>query len=287
MNSQQVAIAANKIIRKYRSHDKKDSADAFYSWRETEVLLKRYRLKQPARVKSIYAKYHLITNAEQLRELLDPLIDTIERFGIDTETTGLDPHTSKVRLVQIAVPKHPVFVIDLAAIAQNGLTPLKQLLASNCLKIGHNLKFDLMMLKSAGFNLEPPYFDTYLGYKVLTAGLKRSSTLETLVQKLLRVKLNKSAQTSDFSRSLSKEQLQYAANDAAVLLPLHRKLARHLTKAKLTATAQTEFDCLRAVAQMELNGVRLDLDKWQLLKQDLRLWADLRHGGGKVLSDYC
>ena len=269
MNSQKIAIATKEIVRKYRSHDKKYNADAFYSWRETEVLLKRYRLKQPARVKSISAKYHLVTNAEQLRELLNPLIDIIERFGIDTETTGLDPHTSKVRLVQIAVPKHPVFVIDLAVINQTGLTPLKQLLASNCLKIGHNLKFDLMMLKSAGFNLEPPYFDTYLGYKVLTAGLKRSSTLETLVQKLLRVKLNKSAQTSDFSRNLSKEQLQYAANDAAVLLPLHRKLARHLTKAKLTATAETEFDCLRAVAQMELNGVRLDLDKWQLLKQDL------------------
>ncbi|BAU67510.1 DNA polymerase I-like protein (plasmid) [Stanieria sp. NIES-3757] len=269
MNSQPIAIAANKIICKYRSHNKKDSADAFYSWRETEILLKRYRLKQPVRVKSINAKYRLITNAEQLKELLDPLIDTIDRFGIDTETTGLDPHTSKVRLVQIAVPKHPVFVIDLAAINQTGLTPLKQLLASNCLKIGHNLKFDLMMLKSTGFNLEPPYFDTYLEYKVLTAGLKRSNTLETLVQKLLRVKLNKSAQTSDFSRSLGKEQLQYAANDAAVLLPLHRQLARHLSKAKLTATAQTEFNCLRAVAQMELNGVRLDLDKWQLLKQDL------------------
>ena len=269
MNSQQIAIAAKKIIRKYRAHDKKDSADAFYSWRETEVLLKRYRLKQSAKVKSINAKYCLITDAEQLRELLNPLIGKCERIGIDTETTGLDPHTSKVRLVQIAVSKYPVFVIDLAAIDRTELTPLKQLLASDCLKIGHNLKFDIMMLKSAGLNLEPPYFDTYLGYKVLTAGLKRSSTLETLARKLLRVKLNKSAQTSDFSRNLSREQLQYAANDAAVLLPLHRKLARHLTKAELTATAQTEFDCLGAVAEMELNGVRLDLDKWQLLKQDL------------------
>ncbi len=270
MNSKQILLAANKIIHKYRAHDKKDNADAFYSWKETEVLLKRYRLKQPARVKSINAKYRLITDTQKLRKLLEPLIGTIERIGIDTETTGLDSHTSKVRLIQIAVPKYPVLVIDLAAIDRTKLTPLKQLLASDCLKIGHNLKFDLMMLTNAGFNLEPPYFDTYLGYKVLTAGLKRSSTLETLARKLLRVKLNKSAQTSDFSSRLSIEQLQYAANDAAVLLPLHRQLARHLSKAKLTATAQTEFDCLRAVAQMELNGVRLDLDKWQLLKQDLR-----------------
>ncbi len=190
-------------------------------------------------------------------------------MGIDTETTGLDPHTSKVRLVQIAVSKHPVLIIDLAAIEKTDLTPLKQLLASNCLKIGHNLKFDIMMLATAGLNIEPPYFDTYLAYKVLTAGLRKSSTLEMVTRKLLRVKLNKSAQTSDFSRSLSSEQLQYAANDAAVLLPLHQKLDRLLLLAQLTDTAQTEFDCLRAVAQMELNGVDLDLDRWQILKQDL------------------
>ena len=71
------------------------------------------------------------------------------------------------------------------------------------------------------------------------------------------------------AKILLKEQLQYAANDAAVLLPLHSKLNRQLDLAKLTHTAKTEFDCLNAVAQMELNGVRLDLDKWQLLKQDL------------------
>jgi DNA polymerase-1 len=270
MNSKQIIRTAKKIVCKYRSHDdKKDSADAFYSWRETEVLLKRYRLKQSAEVRSFDTKYCLITDAQKLRESLDPLINTIEKFGIDTETTGLDPHTSKVRLVQIAIPKHPIFVIDLAAINQTELTSLKQLLASNCLKIGHNLKFDIMMLATVGLNLEPPYFDTYLGYKVLTAGLKISSTLERLARKLLQVKLNKSAQTSDFSSSISRKQLQYAANDAAILLPLHRKLERLLANAELINTAQTEFDCLRAVAHMELNGVRLDLDKWQILKQDL------------------
>ena len=269
MNNKKVVIAAKEIIHKYQSRKKRDSADAFYSWRETEILLEQYRLKQPSQVKSINAQYRLITDAKQLKELLNPLIGRCKRIGIDTETTGLDPYTNKVRLVQIAASKHPVFIIDLAAIAHCDLYPLKQLLTSNCLKIGHNLKFDLMMLTTDRLNLEPPYFDTYLAYKVLTAGLRTTSTLEVVTHKLLRVRLNKSAQTSDFSRSLSQEQLQYAANDAAVLLPLHRKLTRRLTKAKLTDTAQTEFDCLRAVAQMELNGVRLDLDKWELLKQDL------------------
>jgi len=269
MNRKQLSLAAQKIIRKYKRHNKRDPPDAFYSWQETEILLKHYRQKQPTQVKSLNAKYLLITNAQQLKELLAPLIGSIKIMGIDTETTGLDPHTSKVRLVQIAVSKHPVFIIDLAAIEKTELTPLKQLLASDCLKIGHNLKFDIMMLAMAELNLIPPYFDTYLAYKVLTAGLRKSSTLEMVARKLLRVKLDKSSQTSDFSHTLSSEQLQYAANDAAVLLPLHQKLDRLLLFAQLTDTAQTEFNCLRAVAQMELNGAGLDLDKWQILKQDL------------------
>lgn len=269
MNTKYLSPAAKKIFLKYKRCDRQNLPNAFYSQKETEILIEQYRQKQSVRVRTINAKYRPIADAEQLRRLLTPLIGAVTRIGIDTETTGLDPHLNKVRLVQIAVAKHPVFIIDLAAIEKNELTPLRQLLASDCLKIGHNLKFDLMMLATAGLNLAPPYFDTYLGYKVLTAGLKKTSTLEMVARKLLKVKLNKSAQTSNFSQNITREQLQYAANDAAVLLPLHKKLDRQITKAKLTDTAQTEFDCLNAVAQMELNGVRLDLDKWQLLEQDL------------------
>ncbi len=269
MNTKYLSPAAKKILLKYKRRDRQNLPNAFYSQKETEILIEQYRQKQSVRVRTINAKYCPIANAEQLIKLLTPLIGVVKRIGIDTETTGLDPHLNKVRLVQIAVAKHPVFIIDLAAIEKNELTPLRQLLASDCLKIGHNLKFDLMMLATARLNLAPPYFDTYLGYKVLTAGLKKTSTLEMVARKLLKVKLNKSAQTSDFNQNITKEQLQYAANDAAVLLPLHKKLDRQITKAKLTDTAQTEFDCLNAVAQMELNGVRLDLDKWQLLEQDL------------------
>ena len=269
MNNKQLSVTAKKIILKYKKYNKYNRPDAFYAQQETETLIKYYRHQRPVRVKILDTKYHLIEDVNQLKKLIDPLINTVEKIGIDTETTGLDPYTSKVRLIQIAIAKHPVFIIDLAALEKSELTPLKHLLASNCLKIGHNLKFDLMMLATAGINLAPPYFDTCLGYKVLTAGLKKTSTLEMVARKLLRVKLDKSAQKSDFSQDLSMEQLQYAANDAAVLLPLHSKLNRQLDIAKLTHTAKTEFDCLNAVARMELNGVRLDLDKWQLLKQDL------------------
>ena len=149
MNNQNPSSATKNIFIKYKKHNKRDRPDAFYNQKETEILIRHYRQKQSTQIKSINAEYRLITDADQLRKLLNPLIGVIERIGIDTETTGLDPHLSKVRLIQIAVAKHPVFIIDLAAIEKSALTPLKQLLASDCLKIGHNLKFDIMMLATA------------------------------------------------------------------------------------------------------------------------------------------
>ena len=139
MNDRHQSIAAKKIIlkyKKYKKYNKHDRHNAFYTQQETEILIRHYRQKQPVRVKTVDAKYHLIENSRQLKELLDPLVDTVERIGIDTETTDLDPYLNQVRLIQIAIAKHPVFIIDLAAIKKSQLTPLKHLLVSNCLKSG-------------------------------------------------------------------------------------------------------------------------------------------------------
>ena len=89
MNSKQLSLTAQKIIRKYKRHNKRDRPDAFYSWHETEILLQQYRQKQASKIKPIAAKYRLITNGQQLKELLEPLIGLVKKIGIDTETTGL------------------------------------------------------------------------------------------------------------------------------------------------------------------------------------------------------
>lgn len=267
-------LTPSSILKKYSPpYTQLDSDSSFYSWHETQVLLKsnyvRSLQNQKPRLKHEEAPLRLITSGEQL-SIAIAAISNSKVIGIDCETTGLDPNIAKVRLIQIAIPRKPVLIIDLAALAENELEPLRHLLASNCLKVGHNLKFELMMLERAGFRLKPPFFDTYLGYKVLTAGLKKISTLEILAAKLLRLKLNKDEQKSDFRSRLTQSQLQYAANDAAVVLPLYRKLKHKLKAANLFDTAQDEFDCLPSVARMELNGIKLDLKQWLKLGDYLR-----------------
>ncbi|MEG3985677.1 bifunctional 3'-5' exonuclease/DNA polymerase [Microcoleus sp. S28C3] len=222
----------------------------------------------------VQTPYQLLNSGSELELALKPF-QQASCFGLDCETAfGIDPYRAKVRLVQLAIPDMPVAIVDLFAIAPTDLGPLRSLLAGNALKVGHNLKFDWLMLTRAGLSPSKPFFDTYLAYRVLTAGLKRTSSLEAVADKLLKVKLDKAQQVSDWSGELSPTQLQYAATDAAILLPLCEVLHRQLFSAELWQTAKLEFACLPAVASMELNGMLLDRELWSVLGKKLATKRD-------------
>jgi DNA polymerase-1 len=216
--------------------------------------------------------YQLITSGKELESALrwhsfagGESLEQPPMFGLDCETTGLDPHIHTIRLIQLAVPDQPVMLIDLPQIASCDRHPLQQLLSSPVLKITHNGKFDWQFLAEAGLQPATPFFDTQLAYRVLTAGLKTGISLQTLAQKLLNIELDKTQQVSDWSQPLTSKQLQYAALDAAILLKLYPILVKKLERSHLLKIAQLEFHCMPAVAQMELNGMLLDLSRWKRL----------------------
>lgn len=214
---------------------------------------------------SIYTpEYTIVSNVSTLNYALQPLFQA-EVLAIDCETTGLDPLTDSIRLIQIAAPNHPVVLIDLPAIPKSDRSLLKQLLSNSALKIAHNAKFDWQFLTLAGLQPSGQFFDTQLAYKVLTAGLKTSSSLQNIVKKLLHLQLDKTQQISDWCKPLKSVQLHYAAVDAAILLDLYPILLKKLKQAKLLKIAQLEFQCMPVVAQMELNGMLFDLSRWQIL----------------------
>lgn len=213
---------------------------------------------------TIDVQYQLVQDAQTLKSACQ-FLATVKVIGIDTETTGLDPRTHQLRLVQIAAKGIPVMIVDLAAIPVDKLKPLKQLLTNGSTKVFHNGKFDWSFLSMANLQPTGPYFDTQLASQVLFAGLKKSHTLAALASKLLKTELNKDLQHSDFSGKLSNDQLEYAA----ILLPLQKILYAHLKRASLLPTAFLEFEAMPAVAQMELNGMQLDHQKWLAVSLDL------------------
>lgn len=214
--------------------------------------------------------YRYIDRAADLESALAPLYSS-DRLGIDTETTGLDPHCDRPRLLQIAAPNQPVIVIDLFKITEEQLQPVQQLLGNPALKIGHLLKFEIQMLRRVGVHLRGPLFDTHLAFKVWSAGLKRKASLAAVVARLLKQRLDKRMQRSNFgAASLSRAQIEYSAIDARVELDLQPCLEQRLRQAGLWQVARDiEFPCIPIVAQMEWTGMKLDLQCWDRLNATL------------------
>jgi DNA polymerase-1 len=79
----------------------------------------------------------------------------------------------------------------------------------------------------------------------------------------LGIDLDKDQQTSDWSTPvLTKAQLDYAAFDAQVLLPLYEKLCAAIAEAGLQRVARIENEALPAVARMRLEGMPVDKAAW-------------------------
>ena len=215
--------------------------------------------------------FQLITDAEVLRTACEQL-KTDDYLGFDTETTALDPYQGEIRLVQLSNGKDTK-VIDLKPFAERGdlrtsaeLAPLRELLsADKPIKIAHNAKFDAKWVKHH-LNVElNGIFDTLLASQLIAAGDQdRRHSLAEVTSYFLGTELDKSEQVSDWSAAeLSQSQIEYAARDAATMIPLREKMLEKLKSDQLIRVAKLEFDCVLPIAAMELNGFYLDEARWR------------------------
>jgi DNA polymerase-1 len=203
-----------------------------------------------------------VTEPVRLAAVL-PQILAVPVVGVDTETCGLDPHTARIRLVQLAIPDR-VVVIDANTC---DLRMLRPLFDGRRRVLLHNAKFDCKFLALAGVEIPDgrALFDTMLAAQLLGAGTVagRPQGLDALVERYLGFALDKSLQHSDWEGALSAAQVAYAARDAAVLLPLAERLTAEIAAAGLERVAAIEMRACPAVAWIELVGVPLDPERWR------------------------
>ena len=211
--------------------------------------------------------FELIDTSQKLAESISILSDA-RLMGLDTETTGLDPHQCKVRLLQISSPDNCVYVFDFFKLPD--ISGLSSILQNNTLKILHNAKFDIQMLQSSGLEVKPPFFDTMIASQLLSAGLyDQSASLQAITERYLGFTLDKELQDSDWSAPrLSFDQLSYATKDVQVLFPLYEKLCDELEKSNLARVSQLEFDALPATAEIEFNGMLMDRAKLDVRRSE-------------------
>ena len=173
-----------------------------------------------------------IKNAGEVERLSDVLA-ALPAFALDIETTEWwNRHRERIALIQIAFRakgRIKVFIID--ALPEFDPEPLRLPLEnSSIVKIIHNAAFDATRLsKHYDFSLAP-VFDTMLAAR--RSG-DRKYSLKAQAETHLNFPLDKSAQTSDWSRRpLDNRQLYYAALDPfATLLLYENQLERGISGA--------------------------------------------------------
>lgn len=209
--------------------------------------------------------YQIIKTEPELRRAVEAL-SRCQAIGLDTETTELDPYYGRLRLIQLATPEL-VYIIDLDAFAAGkdpSLAVLGDLLAApRPIKILHNAKFDAKFIKhTLGADLGG-IFDTLLASQLVSAGdIEERHGLDTVASRYLNETVDKGERLSNWNLELSASQLEYAARDAAVLLPLRDKLIERLKAESLIKVAQLEFDCIMTVADIELTGFYMHKERW-------------------------
>lgn len=157
----------------------------------------------------------------------------------------------------------------------NALALLKPVLEdSSILKIGHNIKYDMVVLKNYGIEMTP-VDDTMLLSYCLSAGANGQG-MDELSEKHLRITpVSYDEVTGTGVKRLRFDEVEiekataYAAEDADITLRLHECLKPKLAAEKLTTLYETiERPLIPVIARMEAAGIKVDVKKLHALSSD-------------------
>lgn len=213
-------------------------------------------------------QYYLIENAMQ-RASLRAELSIQPEFCFDTETTGLDPHSSELVCLSFSFRKHEAFCVTLPnnrKETQEILNEFREVFADErIVKIGQNLKYDLLMLLQYGIEVKGIMFDTMIAHYLIQPELKHNldylCEIYLNYQKIPTENLIGSKGRNQISmRSVSHEKLRdYACEDADLTLRLKDVLASEIEKHGVEELfSNIEMPLVPVLTDMEMTGVKLD-----------------------------
>lgn len=208
--------------------------------------------------------YEIITTEEGVRRACEILIRS-GAIGVDCETTDLTPQTGRMRLLQCAIPEK-TFIFDRFSFDNScALQPLASVFtASKPRKVFHNGKFDIKFLnEELGVEINGVY-DTMLASQIISAGYREHKHgLDAVALRFIGQVVDKKEQLSKWDGALTKDQFNYAARDAEVLLPLRIEQSKQIKEKGLIKTAMIEFAAIQSLALVEMNGFPVHLDMYR------------------------
>lgn len=175
-----------------------------------------------------------------------------QTVAIDTEAMGLNPNRDRLCLVQLTFDGINIHLIHFPEANFSRSPNLKKLLTCDMQKIFHFARFDVAILQySFSCRIKNVYCTKIVSHLVRTFTNKHG--LKDLCKDLLGIEVSKQEQTSDWGgRTLSKDQIRYAATDVTHLHSLKLKLDDMLTRENRHHLANATFEYLPFRAELDL-----------------------------------
>jgi DNA polymerase-1 len=218
------------------------------------------------------ADYQLVETPAKLKKLVAELSKQ-PLISVDTETTHIQPRWAEVVGYALASKPGQAYYVPVRGPAgervldpQDTLDTLRPLLENASIgKLGQNLKYDMVVLRTAGVELAGLEFDTMVASYLLDAG-ERNHNLDDLAKRYLNHTTTKISELIGKGRDQKRmdevpvaQVAAYAGEDADVPLRLRPLLAERLQEAELEElNSQVEVPLIEVLAELEYNGVRVD-----------------------------
>ncbi len=223
--------------------------------------------------------YKVLENESEKADLIEKIL-TRGFVSFDTETMGIDPLNSELVGMSFAVDEGEAFYLPVPENFEDAKKLVAQfksvLECSKILKIGQNIKFDIIVLLKYGIDVKGPLFDTMIAHYLINPELRHN--MDYLAETYLNYQ---TIPIENLIGSKGKNQLtmrqvplnnitDYAAEDADVTLKLKNIFEKKIEENNLAHLFyDIEMPLVKVLSDMEATGVGLDVEALKISSQEL------------------
>ena len=224
-------------------------------------------------LETIQVDYQLVENEAEIRQLVQKLL-TSEILSIDTETTSTEPMEAELVGASFSDAENRAWYVPIPADRNQALATVNLLRPlyenEHSLKVGQNIKYDMIVLKNYGIHVAGPLFDTMLAHYVIQPELRHN--MDYLAEIYLHYRtihidqlIGAKGKGQKSMRDLPPAEVyRYACEDADVTLKLKNVLAEEMEKQHCAQLFyDIEMPLVPVLVNMETNGVRIDTEALQ------------------------
>ena len=222
------------------------------------------------RLEMLDVDYQLIDTEEKRKEIIQKLLTT-EILSIDTETTGTEPMEAELVGMSFSDTENRAYYVPVPANRDEALKIVNEFRPlyenENSMKVGQNIKYDMIILQNYGVQVKGKLFDTMLAHYVLQPELRHN--MDYLAEIYLHYQtihidelIGSRGKNQKSMRDLLPEDVyRYACEDADVTLKLKNILEKELKEQSVEHLFyEIEMPLVPVLVNIESNGVRIDTE---------------------------